>query len=126
MVEVLGDVDRYPAVAQPEEGVTYAAKIDKAEARLDFSKAAVEVERQVRAFNPVPGAFFELGGERVRVHAAEIAHDGGPPGEVVDDRMTIACGEGAIRPVLVQRAGRGVMTSQELLRGFSIPAGTQL
>lgn len=126
MVEVLGDVDRYPAVAQPEEGVTYAAKIDKAEARLDFSKAAVEVERQVRAFNPVPGAFFEVGGERVRVHAAEIANHGGLPGEVLDDRMTIACGEGAICPALVQRAGRGVMTSQELLRGFSIPAGTQL
>jgi methionyl-tRNA formyltransferase len=124
---VLGDVDRYPAVPQPEDGVTYAAKIDKAEARLDFTRTAEEVERQVRAFNPAPGAFFEVHGERVRVHAAEIL----PlrlrgEGEVLDDRLTIQCSEGAIRPTLVQRAGRGVMTSEELLRGFTIPAGTRL
>jgi methionyl-tRNA formyltransferase len=126
MVEVLGDVERYPAMPQPEDGVTYAAKIDKAEARLDFSKSAVEVERQVRAFNPAPGAFFEVHGERVRVHAAEILAERGETGTVIDDQMAIACGEGAIRPILVQRAGRGVMTSEELLRGFSIPAGTRL
>jgi methionyl-tRNA formyltransferase len=146
MVEVLGDVDRYPAVAQPDDGVTYAAKIDKAEARLDFTRSAVEVERQVRAFNPAPGAFFELGGERVRVHAALVRHPGESrdpeqqaisratldpgfrrgDGLVLDDALTIQCGEGAIRPTLVQRAGRGVMTSEELLRGFAIPAGTQL
>ncbi|HWU95174.1 MAG TPA: methionyl-tRNA formyltransferase, partial [Sphingomonas sp.] len=126
MVEVLGNVDGYPAVPQPEDGVTYAAKIDKAEARLDFSKPAVEVERQVRAFNPAPGAFFEVHGERVRVHAAEIVGESGDAGAVLDDWMTIACSEGAIRPTLVQRAGRGVMTSEELLRGFSIPIGTRL
>jgi methionyl-tRNA formyltransferase len=126
MVEVLGDVERYPAMPQPEDGVTYAAKIDKAEARLDFSKSAVEVERQVRAFNPAPGAFFEVHGERVRVHAAEILAERGETGTVNDDQMAIACGEGAIRPILVQRAGRGVMTSEELLRGFTIPAGTRL
>nr|WP_294810314.1 methionyl-tRNA formyltransferase [uncultured Sphingomonas sp.] len=126
MVEVLGDVDRYPAVPQPEDGVTYAAKIDKAEARLDFSKLAVEVERQVRAFNPVPGAFFEVQGERVRVHAATVLAERGEAGIVIDEQMTIACSEGALRPILVQRAGRGVMTSEELLRGFAIPAGTRL
>ena len=126
MVEVLGDIDLYPAVAQPEDGVTYASKIDKAEARLDFSKSAAEVERQVRAFNPAPGAFFEVVGERVRVHSAEVVAEDGEPGSVLDDQLTIACGEGAIRPRLVQRAGRGVMTSEELLRGFAIPAGTPL
>jgi methionyl-tRNA formyltransferase len=126
MVEVLGDVDRYPAMPQPEDGVTYAAKIDKAEARLDFSKPAVEVERQVRAFNPAPGAFFEVQGERVRVHSATVLAECGETGVVIDDQMTIACGEGAIRPILVQRAGRGVMTSKELLRGFAIPMGTRL
>ncbi|MDT8757791.1 methionyl-tRNA formyltransferase [Sphingomonas psychrotolerans] len=126
MVEVLGDIDAYPAVPQPEEGVTYAAKIDKAEARLDFTQAAAAVERQVRAFNPAPGAFFEMGGERLRVHATEIVSAQGAPGTVLDSQLTIACGEGAIRPSLVQRAGRGVMTSAELLRGFAIPAGTQL
>lgn len=126
MVEVLGDVERYPAVPQPEDGVTYAAKIDKAEARLDFSRTADEVERQVRAFNPTPGAFFEAQGERVRVHAATVLAERGEIGTVIDDQLTLACGEGAIRPTMVQRAGRGVMTSAELLRGFSIPAGTQL
>lgn len=127
MVEVLRDIDAHPAVPQPEAGVTYAPKIDKSEARLDFARTAAEVERQVRAFNPAPGAFFELNGERVRVHSAEILSlpsKGG--GEVLDNRLTIACGEGAIRPLFVQRAGRGVMTAEELLRGFSIPAGTQL
>ncbi|MDP5278305.1 methionyl-tRNA formyltransferase [Sphingomonas sp. DG1-23] len=126
MVEVLDNIAAHPAMPQPEEGVTYAAKIDKAEARLDFSRSAVEVERQIRAFNPAPGAFFEYAGERVRVHAAEILAAGGVAGIVLDDRMTIACGEGAIRPTLVQRAGRGVMTPDELLRGFAIPAGTGL
>ena len=85
-----------------------------------------EVERQVRAFNPAPGAFFEVGGERVRVNAAEIVAANGTPGMVHDDQLTIACGEGAIRPRLVQRAGRGVMTSAELLRGFALPMGTPL
>jgi len=126
MVQVLGDIDAHPAVPQPEQGVTYAAKIDKAEARLDFTRPAVEVERQVRAFNPAPGAFFEVAGERVRVHAAEMVSETGPSGKVVDDRLTIACALGAIRPTRVQRAGRGVMTADELLRGFPIPAGTQL
>lgn len=126
MVEVLGDIEACPAVPQLEYGVTYAAKIDKAEARLDFSRSAVEVERQVRAFNPAPGAFFVVQDERVRVHAAEVLADAGATGNTLDDRMTIACGTGAIRPTLVQRAGRGVMTSDELLRGFPIPAGTQL
>jgi methionyl-tRNA formyltransferase len=126
MVEVLGDIEAYPVVPQPEQGVTYAAKIDKAEARLDFSQPAIAVERQIRAFNPAPGAFFEAQGERVRVHAAEVLADDGATGITLDDRMTIACGTGAVRPTLVQRAGRGVMTSEELLRGFPIPAGTQL
>ena len=126
MVTVLADLEGHPAVAQPEDGVTYAAKIDKAEARLDFSRSAVDVERQVRAFNPAPGAFFEFAGERFRVHAAETVEGTGAPGMLLDDALTIACAEGALRPTSVQRAGRGVMTSSELLRGFAIPRGTQL
>ncbi|MHA6721262.1 methionyl-tRNA formyltransferase [Sphingomonas sp. RS6] len=125
MVQVLADFDAHPAVPQPDEGVTYAAKIDKAEARLDFTRSAVEVERAVRAFNPAPGAFFELGGERFRVHAADLVDASGPAGTVGDD-LLIHCGEGAIRPTLIQRAGRGAMTVGELLRGLPIPAGTQL
>ncbi|WP_447725315.1 methionyl-tRNA formyltransferase [Sphingomonas koreensis] len=125
MVRVLADPDAYPTVVQPEDGVTYASKIDKAEARLDFAQDADTVLRQTLAFNP-PGAFFETGGERVRVLAAEPVEASGMPGIVLDDRLTIACGTGAIRPVSVQRAGRGVMTTSELLNGFPIPAGTQL
>jgi methionyl-tRNA formyltransferase len=126
MIEVLDNPDAHPPVPHPEEGITYAPKIDKAEARLDFTRSAVEVERQVRAFNPAPGAFFELGGERIRVHSAEVVDGSGAPGSALDGALTIACREGAIRPLLVQRAGRGVMTAEELLRGFAIPVGTQL
>lgn len=126
MVEVLHDPDAYPPMQQPVEGVTHAAKIDKAEARLDFTRSAIEVERQVRAFAPAPGAFFEYGGERVRVLAAEIVAGAGSPGEVIDDALTIACADGAIHPVRVQRAGRGVMTADELLRGFAIPGGARI
>ena len=125
-VRVLGDIAAYPPIAQREEGMTYAPKIDKAEARIDWARSAVEVERQIRAFNPVPGAFFEVEGERVRVLAADIREGGGPAGGVLDASLTIACGEGALRPTLLQRAGRGVMTSRELLRGFPIPVGTRL
>ncbi|WP_210358565.1 MULTISPECIES: methionyl-tRNA formyltransferase [Sphingomonas] len=128
MVTVLADLDGHPPVAQPEEGVTYAAKIDKAEARIDFTRSAVAIERLVRAMNPAPGAWFELRGERIKVLACEalpFTFPGGA-GETVDDRLTIACGDGAIRPVLVQRAGRGVTSAEELLRGFPIASGTVL
>jgi methionyl-tRNA formyltransferase len=128
MVEVLDVLPRLQPIPQPDEGVTYAAKITKEEARLDFSQPASAVERQVRAFNPQPGAFFEMGGERIKLLSAEISDDpvSAAPGTVLDDRLAIACGEGAIVPGLVQRAGRGVMAAAELLRGFAIPPGTPL
>lgn len=126
MVEVLDDLEGYPAVAQPEDGVTYAAKIDKSEARLDFTADAVAVERQVRAFNPAPGAFFEYQGERFRVLDAEVAEGNGVPGTVRDDALTIACGSGALAPLVVQRQGKRAMTVAELLNGLAIPAGTRL
>ncbi|MEO5494890.1 MAG: methionyl-tRNA formyltransferase [Sphingomonas sp.] len=140
MASVLTDVDGFPPQPQPDEGLTYAKKIDKAEMRLDFMQPAELVERQIRAFNP-PGAFFEVNGERIRVVTA-TAHPGeggGPTSErsqlspglrrgglVLGDRLEIECGEGLIVPTLVQRSGRGVMTSEELLRGFSVPPGTRL
>ena len=126
MAKVIAGLPAYPPRTQPEEGVTYAAKIDKAESRIDFSQPAAAVERQLRAFNPAPGAWFEHAGERIRILAATIGRELGVPGETLDDRLTIACGSGAIRPTFVQRAGRGVMTPDELLRGFPIPAGTKL
>jgi methionyl-tRNA formyltransferase len=126
MLGVLGDIGAYPPTIQPDEGVTYAAKIDKAESRIDFSAGAVQVERQVRAFNPAPGAWFEHEGERIKLLAAQIEPVDGPAGLVLDDALLIDCGSGAIRPTLVQRAGKGAMAPPELLRGFPIPAGTQL
>lgn len=126
MVEVLETLPSRKATPQPAEGVTYAAKIDKAEARLDFTRSAEEAERQVRAFNPQPGAFFELEGERIKLLEADVAEVSGEPGMVIDDALTIACGTGALAPRIVQRAGRAAMTSSELLRGWPIPAGTRL
>jgi len=115
-----------PPEVQPEDGATYAAKVDKAEARIDWSKSAAEIERQVRAFAPVPAAWFEVKGERIKLLGAEVGDDSGKAGEVIDDDLTIACGDGSIRPLRVQRAGRGPLTPGELLRGFAIPKGTTL
>lgn len=113
-------------VPQPKEGVTYAPKVIKAESRIDWSRSADEVVRQVLAFAPAPGAWFEAGGDRVRLLEADAAEGSGEPGEVLDDRLAVACGDGAVRPLLVQRAGRAAMAPEELLRGFSIPRGTIL
>ena len=124
LVQTLGNPP--PAVPQPETGVTYAAKIDKAEGRIDFGAGAVAVERQVRAFAPAPGAWFEHGGERIRVLEAEAIGGGAAAGLVADEGLMIGCGVGLIRLVTVQRAGRGAMRAHELLRGFAIPVGTVL
>ena len=126
VVQVLGDLAAYPAVAQSDEGATYAGMIDKAEARLDFGLGADAGVRQVRAFNPAPGAYFEHEGERVRVLEAQVVDGDGEPGVVLDERLTIACRSGAIRPLSVQRAGRPRMPTDAFLRGYAIPAGTQL
>ncbi|MFZ5745147.1 MAG: methionyl-tRNA formyltransferase [Pseudomonadota bacterium] len=126
IVEVLADLSAYPEQPQPDDGVTYAKKIDKAETRLDFSQDAAQVERQIRAFAPAPGAWFEYQGERCKVLAADITDGSGAPGEVLDDQLTIACAKAAIRPTLVQRAGRPVMATADLLRGWAIAAGESI
>jgi len=115
-----------PPKPQSQLGITYAKKIDKSEARIEWAHPAWSIERQVRAFNPMPGAWFEANGERIRVLRAEIHDCRGRAGQVLDDDLTISCSVGAIRPLKVQRAGRGVMTPGELLHGFSIPKGTIL
>jgi methionyl-tRNA formyltransferase len=122
----LAEPQRYPPVPQPGEGVTYASKVDKSEAQLDFAQDAYAVERQVRAFNPNPGAWFEFMGERIKLWEAEVLPGSGPPGVVADDRLKIACGERAIRALVVQRAGKSRMQFDEFLRGFPIPKGAQL
>tara|TARA_R110000782_G_scaffold78276_2_gene154943 strand:- start:96181 stop:97086 length:906 start_codon:yes stop_codon:yes gene_type:complete len=124
--EVLRDLGAYTPRPQPEEGVTYAAKITKEEARIDFTGGAVQAERQVRAFNPAPGAFFLIGGERFRILAAQVEAQAGEAGVVIDDALLIGCGADSLRPTLIQRAGKGAMGVIELLRGFAIPKGTRL
>jgi methionyl-tRNA formyltransferase len=120
---------RLAARPQPAEGVTHAAKIGRAEGRLDWRAPAAALERRVRAFDPRPGAFFEARGERIRVLAAAalpLPGAGMAPGTVCDARLTVACGEGALRPLRVQRAGRAPVETPAFLRGFPIPAGTLL
>jgi methionyl-tRNA formyltransferase len=126
MVRTLADLEAFPCVAQPEDGVTYAAKIDKAETKLNFSVSAEAVERQIRAFSPAPGAWFEFEGERYRILAADIVTANGATGTIMDDQLTIACNTNAIRPTRIQRAGKPAMPTADLLRGKAIPAGSIL
>ena len=126
MTQVLADLPGHHPLVQPVDGVTYAAKIDKAESRIDWTRKADQVERQVRAFAPGPGAWFELDGERYRVLAAQVVNGAGVAGITLDEALTIACGNGAIRAELIQRAGRPVMAVKELLRGRAVAQGTQI
>lgn len=132
MVRALAALERgsLAATPQPDTGVTYAAKIDKAEARIDFSRPAKEVHNLIRGLSPFPGAWFEAGPtgrrERIKVLRSELAEESGEPGTVLDDRLTVACGEGAVRLVLLQRAGRKPMPADEFLRGFDLAPGTVL
>ena len=113
---------------QPDEGVTYASKLTRAEARLDWRKPAGQLARQVRAFAPWPGAWFDHGKEQIKVLAASATPRAGAatPGTILDDALTVACGEGALRLLRVQRPGRAPMDAAALLRGFALPAGTRL
>ncbi|MDF2763329.1 MAG: fmt [Rhodospirillales bacterium] len=112
--------------AQPAEGVSYAAKLTRAEARLDWTKQAVALERQVRAFDPSPGSWFLFGEERIKVIQARLAEGAAAPGTVVGPGLAIACGAGALRLTQVQRPGRAPMSDEALLRGFAIPPGAVL
>lgn len=106
------------ATKQPEAGVTYAAKLERAEAKLDFNTDAASLERKIRAFTPWPGAYFELGKERIKVQAAESLDQSGPIGEILDDALTIGCGSGALRPTRIQRPGKAAMDADAVLRGY--------
>tara|TARA_B100002049_G_C15752862_1_gene239350 strand:- start:14 stop:517 length:504 start_codon:yes stop_codon:yes gene_type:complete len=111
---------------QPEEGVTYAAKIDKAEARIDWARPAVEVDRMIRGLSPFPGAWFEVEGQRVKVLGSVLDEGTGAAGEVLSDDLRIACGDGAVRLTRLQRAGKGVQEADVFQRGAQIPVGTNL
>jgi methionyl-tRNA formyltransferase len=126
MADTLDRLAELRAEPQVDSLATYAPKIRKEEALLDFSRPAAEVERSVRAFNPFPGAWFAVGGERIKLLGGELSSEAGAPGTVLDERLAIACGEGSIVPTLLQRAGRAPMSAAELLRGFPIAPGTRL
>ncbi len=126
LVGTLIDIEALRAVEQDDTQATYAAKIDKAEAQIDFTHAAEALERQVRAFAPFPGAWFTLDSERIKVLEATVLGLEGKPGMTLDDRLTIACGHAALQPTLVQRAGKPAMEVEAFLRGKAVPAGVQL
>jgi methionyl-tRNA formyltransferase len=132
MVRALGALERgsLDCAPQVEDGATYAAKIDKAEARIDFARPAEGVHNRIRGLSPVPAAWLEAeaGGksERIKVLRASLADGRGSPGEVLDDALTVACGTGAVRLLELQRAGKKLMSAQEFLRGFPLSRGVKL
>jgi len=123
IVTALRHLDGLSPDVQPDEGVTYASKIDKAEARIDWSLPAVEVDRQIRGLSPFPGGWSELGGQRVKVLASRLAEGQGNAGEVLDEKLTIACGSGAVELLRLQRAGKGAQDREVFLRGFAVKPG---
>ena len=132
MVRALGGLERglLECTPQPGEGATYAAKIDKAEAHIDFTRPAREVHNLIRGLSPFPGAWFEATAagkvERVKVLRAGVADRSGIPGEVLDNALTVACGSGAVRLLELQRAGKRPMGAADFLRGFSLARGAVL
>ena len=124
--EWLAEPEGFDATPQPEDGVTYAHKIDKAEARIDWSCEAPVVVRHIQGLAPWPGAWTEAEGERLKILAAEAIEGSGAPGEIIDDRLGVACGSGAVRVLTAQRAGKGVQSADELLRGYALAPGARL
>ena len=126
VVDALGRLDALTPMPQPEDGVTYAAKIDKAEARIDWSRDAVEVDRLIRGLSPFPGAWFEHEGARVKALGSVLERGAGAPGEVLDDALCVACGTGAVRLTRLQRAGKAAQDADVFQRGAQIAAGARL
>lgn len=117
-LDQLSDLEPEP---QPDEGVTYAAKIDKGEARIDWTRPAIEVDRQIRGLSPFPGAWCEAGGERLKLLRSRLGDGSGVPGQILHG-LTVACGTGAIEVLQAQREGKRPATAVEMLRGFALPA----
>ena len=126
IVQALRRLPELTADVQPEEGVTYAHKIDKAEARVDWTRPAAEVDRQIRGLSPFPGAWCEIDGQRVKLLASRLTEGAGPAGVVLDDSLRVACGDGAVELLRLQRAGKGAQDREIFLNGFPVGAGTQL
>ena len=126
IVSALARLDTLTPQPQPESGITYAAKIDKAEARIDWARPAEALDRLIRGLSPFPGAWCEVAGGRLKLLDSRLAEGHGAPGEILSDDMTIACGSGAIRLVEVQKAGKGAMSAAEYWRGAALRVGARL
>ena len=126
IVEALARLPGLTPEVQPDEGVTYAAKIDKSEAQIDWSKPAEEVDRKIRGLSPFPGAWCEIDGQRVKLLASRLAKGIGEAGEVLDDSLTVACRSGAVELLRLQRAGKGAQDREAFLRGFPVAKGARL
>jgi len=123
--DALDQLDDLAAEVQSEDGVTYASKIDKAEAQVNWNQSATQIDRQIRGLSPFPGAWTLLGGVRVKLLASRVVSGAGAVGQALDDSLTIACEEGAIQVIRAQKAGKGAQDAQEFLRGTPVPKGTQ-
>jgi methionyl-tRNA formyltransferase len=127
--QLIVEVLQYPSVhgvIQSAEGVTYAKKIEKAEAHIDFSQSALEVRNRIHGLSPFPGAWCTANGARVKILQCRIVEQSGSAGEMLDDELTVACGSSALRFTSLQREGKGVMDAATFLRGFSLPKGMRL
>ncbi|HIP24759.1 MAG TPA: methionyl-tRNA formyltransferase [Rhodobacteraceae bacterium] len=125
IVEVL-EANKFNAKPQPSEGVTYASKIDKSEAKIDWQQPALTIDRQIRGLSPFPGAWCEMKGERVKILGSVVTEGTGLAGEALDDAFTIACGQGAAQLIKLQRAGKGPMDAEAFSRGFPLLKGEKL
>ncbi len=127
MVRTLAALEHGSIEAHPQQGEpTYAKKILKEESRIDWKKSAHEIDCHIRGLSPFPGAWTEANGERLKILYAEPTNGSGAPGEALDDKLTIACGDGALKLMRLQRAGRAPMNAEDLLRGFQLPRGSML
>ncbi|MEL7090108.1 MAG: methionyl-tRNA formyltransferase [Pseudomonadota bacterium] len=122
----LADLPDLTPQPQPDAGVTYASKIDKAEAALDWSQPAEVVDRQIRGLSPFPGAWFEHAGTRIKVLGSRLGEGAGTPGAILDDHLTVACGSGAVTLTRLQKAGKGAQDAAEFLRGTPLPPGSMI
>ena len=126
IAEALNQIDRTTLSPQPQQGVTYAKKIDKSEAHINWTEDAAHIDRLIRGLSPFPGAWSELNGERIKFLMSEPTEGKGQPGETLDAHLTIAAGSGAIRILRLQRSGKKASDTDDVLRGFEVPKGSRL
>lgn len=126
IVDALEHLDDLTAEVQSETGVSYARKIDKSEAQINWTAPAIEIDRKIRGLSPFPGAWCEINGQRIKLLASCVVEGQGVPGEVLDATLTVACGQGAVKLLRLQRAGKAAQDADVFQRGFPVAMGTLL